>query len=383
MYKLFLCLLLMFNIFRFAPKETTNSDELNLYSSSVILVEASSRKIIYESNMHEKHYPASMTKMMGMYLVLSAIEKGSLHFEDKVTCGEYAASMGGTQIYLKVGEEMTVDDLFKAVCINSANDAIAALGEHMYGSNDMFVKAMNKEAKKLGMENTNFKSCTGFDDKEHYSSCYDMSILACELVKFGETLFQYTRLKEAYLREDTSSPFWLVNTNKLLGVYDGLDGLKTGYTNLANYNLTATAKRNNVRLISVVMNEKTKEERTCDTKILLNYGFSKLKAIVLFANNDVILSYAFKKSKEELTDILVNKEVIIVVDNDVKEEDILYEVELNKTYAPLCENEIVGKLILKNKLNNDCYYFDLYVNHNVESLDFWNFLGEFILNLIV
>ena len=103
----------------------------------------------------------------------------------------------------------------------------------------------------------------------------------------------------------------------------------------------------------------------------------------MFANNDVILSYAFKKSKEELTDILVNKEVIIVVDNDVKEEDILYEVELNKTYAPLCENEIVGKLILKNKHNNDCYYFDLYVNHNVESLDFWNFLGEFILNLIV
>ena len=383
MNKLFFCLLCLINYINFSNSNNEDKISLGLYSSSVILVEANSGDVLYESNSNEKHYPASMTKMMGMYLVLKNIEEEKLHFDDIVTCSNQASSMGGTQIYLEPGEKMSVEDLFKSVCINSANDSIAALGEHIYGTIPNFVSIMNKTAKEIGMKNTHFKNCTGFDDSEHYSTCYDMSLIACKLVQFNEMLFRFTRLKEAYIRENSNEPFWLVNTNKLLGQYDGLDGLKTGYTKLANYNLTATAKRNNIRLISVVMNEKTKEERTQDTKTLLNYGFSKLKALCLFGKDEVITTYAFKKAKEKLTDVKTCREVIIVVENDVEKEDLKCEISIDKIYAPLEKGDVVGVLTIINQKNNKKYSYDLYVDHKIEQLSYINYILDYLYSLFV
>ncbi|MCH5180713.1 MAG: D-alanyl-D-alanine carboxypeptidase [Erysipelotrichales bacterium] len=356
----------------------SSSSELGLHSSSVVLIEPVSKKVIYEVNKDERHFPASMTKMMGMYLVLTNIQNGKMKWTDMVETSEYASSMGGTQIYLEPYEKMSVEDMFKAVCINSANDAVTALGEHIAGSTPAFVELMNKTAKELGMKNTNFMNPTGFDDENHYTTPYDMALVASELVKFGEELFRFTRLKEDYIRKDTSNPFWLVNTNKMLGHYDGLDGLKTGFTNKANYNLTATAKRNGIRLISVVMNEATIAERSQDTTTLLNYGFANMQAIKLFDKDQVVANYDFQNSLEKETPLIVKENVIIVVDKNVKKEDLKASVELNKTEAPIKEGEYVGDLVVTTK-SGDKYRFKVYAQVEVKRANFfdyfiWNWL---------
>ena len=216
-------LLALLGVNKNVTPQTINEErpDLALNSSSVVLIEPNSKRVIYEENKDEKHYPASMTKMMGMYIVLDNIQKGNLKWNDMVTASEYASSMGGTQIFLEPNEKMSVEDLFKSVCINSANDAITALGEHIAGSTPAFVSLMNKTAKQLGMNNTNFVNPTGFDDENHYTTPYDMALVASELVKFNEDLFRFTRLKEDYVRKDSSNPFWLVILIKCLDILMG------------------------------------------------------------------------------------------------------------------------------------------------------------------
>lgn len=344
-----------------------------LHSSSVVLIEPVSKKVIYEKNKDEKHFPASMTKMMGMYLVLKNVENGTLKWQDMVETSEYAASMGGTQIYLEPYEKMSVEDMFKAVCINSANDAITALGEHIAGSTSEFVNLMNKTAKELGMKNTNFVNPTGFDDENHYTTPYDMALVASELVGFGENLFRFTRLKEDYIRKDTEKPFWLVNTNKMLGHYEGMDGLKTGFTSKANYNLTATAKRNGVRLISVVMNEETIAKRSQDTTILLNYGFANMQALKLYDKNQEVAKYKFANSLEDETTLVVKDNVIVVLDKKYKKEDLKAKIEMLKTESPIKENEHVANLIVTTP-DGDNYSFKVYAQKEVKKSNFFDYL---------
>lgn len=205
---------------------------LDLAARSAVLVECESGQVLYEKDARVRLYPASMTKMMGLILILEKIDEGKLSWDDEVTVSETAKSMGGTQIYLAPGETMKLIDLFKSVAINSANDAIVALGEKASGSLPAFIDDMNKKAKELKMEDTHFNNATGFDDPDHYTSALDMAKCGLELVKHGEDILRFTRMKEGYVREGTSNPFWLVNTNKMLGSYLGMDGLKTGYTNL-------------------------------------------------------------------------------------------------------------------------------------------------------
>ena len=182
-----------------------------------------------------------MTKMMGMFIVLEKIKDGIIKYEDIVTVSENASSMGGSQVFLEPGEQITVHDLFKAICIASANDAIVALGEHAYGSEEKFIQEMNHMAKKLGMNATNFVNATGFHDENHYTTANDMATLALALLtNYGDEVLKYTSMYEGYIRENTQKPFWLVNTNKLVRFYEGLDGLKTGFTSTSGYNLTAT-----------------------------------------------------------------------------------------------------------------------------------------------
>ena len=376
-------LLALLGVNKNVTPQTTNEEkpDLALNSSSVVLIEPNSKRVIYEENKDEKHYPASMTKMMGMYIVLDNIQKGNLKWNDMVTASEYASSMGGTQIFLEPNEKMSVEDLFKSVCINSANDAITALGEHISGSTPAFVSLMNKTAKQLGMNNTNFVNPTGFDDENHYTTPYDMALVASELVKFNEDLFRFTRLKEDYVRKDSSNPFWLVNTNKMLGHFDGLDGLKTGFTSKANYNLTATAKRNGVRLISVVMNVDTIAHRSQDTTTLLNYGFNKMTAIKAFEKNDIITYVNFNNSLNTKTPVIVKEDVVVVTNKEVTKEDLKAEIEITILEAPLKKGDCVGYLTIIDK-DNIKHTYRIYVDEEVSKANFFDYLFKNFLEFL-
>lgn len=376
-------LLALLGVNKNVTPQTINEEkpDLALNSSSVVLIEPNSKRVIYEENKDEKHYPASMTKMMGMYIVLDNIQKGNLKWNDMVTASEYASSMGGTQIFLEPNEQMSVEDLFKSVCINSANDAITALGEHIAGSTPAFVSLMNKTAKQLGMNNTNFVNPTGFDDENHYTTPYDMALVASELVKFNEDLFRFTRLKEDYVRKDSSNPFWLVNTNKMLGHFDGLDGLKTGFTSKANYNLTATAKRNGVRLISVVMNVDTIAHRSQDTATLLNYGFNKMTAIKVFEKNDIITYINFNNSLNTKTPVIVKEDVVVVTNKEVTKEDLKAEIEITILEAPLKKGDCVGYLTIIDKDDNK-HTYRIYVDEEVSKANFFDYLFKNFLEFL-
>ena len=376
-------LLALLGVNKNVTPQTINEEkpDLALNSSSVVLIEPNSKRVIYEENKDEKHYPASMTKMMGMYIVLDNIQKGNLKWNDMVTASEYASSMGGTQIFLEPNEKMSVEDLFKSVCINSANDAITALGEHIAGSTPAFVSLMNKTAKQLGMNNTNFVNPTGVDDENHYTTPYDMALVASELVKFNEDLFRFTRLKEDYVRKDSSNPFWLVNTNKMLGHFDGLDGLKTGFTSKANYNLTATAKRNGVRLISVVMNVDTIAHRSQDTATLLNYGFNKMTAIKVFEKNDIITYVNFNNSLNTKTPVIVKEDVVVVTNKEVTKEDLKAEIEITILEAPLKKGDCVGYLTIIDK-DDIKHTYRIYVDEEVSKANFFDYLFKNFLEFL-
>lgn len=199
-------------------------------AKSAILIEANSRQILYDKNAEEKLYPASTTKIMTMILMFEALRNKKISFDDEITTSKYAASMGGSQVYLEVGESLSLKDMFKSIAIASANDASVAVAEHIAGSINKFVEMMNDKAKKLGLKNTHFKNATGLHDPDHYTCAHDLAIMAAYLIEIGgEDLFAVTSLYDSYIREDTKQSFWLVNTNKLLKLYNGVDGLKTGY----------------------------------------------------------------------------------------------------------------------------------------------------------
>ena len=250
-------------------------EELNLAENakSAILIEASTGEILYQKNANERLAPASMTKIMSLILIMENIENGNLKWNDIVVVSKNASSMGGSQIFLETNEMMTVEDLVKGICIASGNDATVSLAEKIAGTEKAFVKLMNDKAKSLGLRNTNFMNSTGLDAEGHYSSAYDMAFMARELIKH-EKVFSFTTIYEDYLRQDTDNKFWLVNTNKLIKTYDGADGLKTGYTKEAGYCLTATAKRDRMRLIGTIMGASESKTRNSNMMKLLDYGFN-------------------------------------------------------------------------------------------------------------
>lgn len=367
---LILSFILIFNGFN--KKNIVKADELDLFSTSVCLMEPISKRVIYSKNPHQKLYPASMTKMMGLYLILEAVENKKISFDDEVIVSSYASSMGGTQIFLEENEKMKVQDLFKAVAINSSNDAIVALGEYLASSNDNFVKMMNDKAKQFKMNDTHFNNATGFDDPEHYTSSYDMALLGSYLVGFEDKILKYSSMQEGYVRENTSKPFWLVNTNKLLKYYEGMDGLKTGFTSKAGYNLTATAKRNGVRIVSTVMNLDTIAHRSQDTIKLLDYGFSKLKAISLYSKDDVVSTFEIDASLNKYLITSCKQEIKIILNKEDDENDLLINAVLEKE-APYIENELVGYLEIKTP-SGAIFKYNLYALNSVSKPNFITYL---------
>ena len=319
----------------------------NVYASNYkgsILIENSTGKVLMEENSLEHLYPASMTKMMTLLIVMDNIDSGKIKLNDEVAISENASNMGGSQVFLNPGEKITVNNLIKSICIASANDSAVALAEYISGSEEKFVKLMNKKVKELGLNNTNFVNVHGLHDDNHYSCPNDMAFIARELLKHKEIL-DYSSIYEEYLKKNDGSKIWMVNTNKLIKYYKGLDGLKTGFTNEAGYCLTATANRHNMRLISVVMGEDTSENRSKDTVELLNYGFNNFNVKKVF-NKNINLGYAkVNNGKSDYVKLKLLDDVTDLVD---KENNPKYDhnIKIYSINAPVSIGDKVGELIL-------------------------------------
>lgn len=314
-------------------------------AKSAILIEASTGEIIYEKNSHEKLEPASMTKMMSMLLIVENIEKGVIGWDDVVTVSENASSMGGSQILLETNEQMSVKDLFKGIAVASGNDAVVAMAEKIAGTEDGFVKMMNDRAKELGLNDTSFKNPHGLDTANHYSSAYDMMLIAKELVKHDEVL-KYTSIYEDYLRQNTDKQIWLVNTNKLVRFYDGVDGLKTGYTAGAGYCLTATAKRNGVRFIAVTMGEPDSKTRNAEVSSMLDYAFAQYTVEKVLSTDSILGTKEVEKGKEKVATIVPMEDINILYKKIDSKKNITYNLKLNKLKAPLKYGDVVGTIEL-------------------------------------
>ena len=338
--------------------------ELATNASSVIVMEPTTGEIIYERNSHERRHPASMTKIMTMLLVMEAIEKDIIKWDDMVTVSSNASSMGGSQILLETGEQMSVYDLFKGLAVASGNDAAVALAEKIAGTEEMFVKMMNDRAKELGLLDTNFKNCHGLDDANHYSTAYDMAIMAKELVKHTK-IFEFTSIYEDYLRKGTDRSFWLVNTNKLVRFYPGVDGLKTGYTSEAGFCITATANINDMRIITVVMGEPDSETRNKDVSSVFDYVYAQYGLQKIVNTETILEEVSVEKGKVESIGIVAKEEVNDLYNKNDGSGNFTYEVEVDNLKAPLSKGDVVGKLTLKEN-NNVIRTIDLTVKEDVK-----------------
>lgn len=344
--------------------DTEENSTLAANATSAILIEASTGEILFEKNSHEKLAPASMTKMMSMLLVLEAIEDNVIAWDEVLTISKNASDMGGSQILLETGEEMTVHDLFKGVAVGSANDAIVALAEAVGGSEEEFVSMMNKKARELSLNDTNFKNPHGLDEVNHYSSAHDMAIIAKELVKHDKVL-EFSSIYEDYLRKGTTREFWLVNTNKLVKFNPIVDGLKTGYTKDAGYCLTATSFKNDMRLIAVVMKEMDSATRNKEVTELLDYGYAKYKIEKVVYKNDIIKTITLDKASDENISIKAKEDINKLLKKSTKLGDIKYEINMDEIKLPLNEQDKVGtlKIIEDNKVIGN---IELIVDENIK-----------------
>lgn len=322
-------------------------EPFKLEAKSAILVDANSGEIIYEKNIHEKLPPASITKIMVLLIAMEDLYSGKLKLDDEVYVSANAARMGGSQVYLEEGEIQTVDNLLKAICLRSANDASVALGEHISGSIDVFVQRMNEKAKQLGMTNTNFKNATGLPDEEHYSTAYDISLMSRELLNYPKihdwlTIYM-TDIKVGKNKDVTQT---LVNTNKLIRDYQGANGLKTGLTNEAGYCLAASAKRGNLSLISVVLGEPTSNSRFQEAKKLLDFGFANYDSLPICKKNEVIKNLKVSKGKEDSVNIVAESDYSLIVkkgDSKQIEKEILLPEFVT---APFEKGQKIGEILL-------------------------------------
>ncbi len=351
-----------------ANAESKNNDALpvSITAPSAILIELNSGEVLFEKNADEVMPPASVTKIMTLLLAVEAIEQGKLGLQDMVSTSENASKMGGKQIWLEVGEEMTVNDLFKATAIASANDAAVALGEAVAGNESTFVAMMNERAKELGMENTVFMNASGLDAEGHVSTARDIAIMSRELL-LHPMIKDYTTVWMDSLRDGKTS---LVNTNKLVRFYDGATGLKTGTTDSAGYCLSASAERNKLSLIAVVMGEKTSEERFASARTLLDYGFANWEVITPKPLDTPIEPVKVIKGTEPVVEVESHpaKEVVI---RKGEEESIEYKVEIvSDVQAPVAAGQTLGRVVMYSN-GKEIGSYPLTAAKYVGKLTFW------------
>lgn len=362
---------ILISLFSFIFIKNVSAVEMDISAKSAILVDFNTGKVLYSKNENEPLAMASMTKVMSMLLIMEKIDDGSLKYDDIVEISTESSSMGGSQIFLNPGDKYKVIDLLKGVAMASANDAVVALAEKTYGSKEHFIEAMNKKAESLGLKNTHFVNVHGLDEEGHYSSAYDMSVMARELLKH-EKILDFTRVYEEYLTKPDGSQIWLVNTNKLVRFYDGVDGLKTGFTQNAGYCLTATGKKNNLRLISVVMGEESIEKRSSDTVKLLNYGFNTFKVNLIKHKSEILGKINVQKGKKENVDVVLVNDLIELLNASDKPSNYKFKILVDKITAPVKKGDVIGKVKVLNDNDILISEVDITVNENVLKANLWD-----------
>ena len=362
---------ILISLFSFIFIKNVSAVEMDISAKSAILVDFNTGKVLYSKNENEPLAMASMTKVMSMLLIMEKIDDGSLKYDDIVEISTESSSMGGSQIFLNPGDKYKVIDLLKGVAMASANDAVVALAEKTYGSKEHFIEAMNKKAESLGLKNTHFVNVHGLDEEGHYSSAYDMSVMARELLKH-ENILDFARLYEEYLTKPDGSQIWLVNTNKLVRFYDGVDGLKTGFTQNAGYCLTATGKKNNLRLISVVMGEESIEKRSSDTVKLLNYGFNTFKVNLIKNKSEILGKVNVQKGKKENVDVVLVNDLIELLNASDKPSNYKFKILVDKITAPVKKGDVIGKVKVLNDNGILISEVDITVNENVLKANLWD-----------
>jgi len=325
-------------------KIMNETDIFNLKSKAAILVDVDTGGILYKHNEHEQLPIASVTKIMSMLLVMEAVENGTASLNDIVTTSEYAYGFGGSQVYLKPGEKFTLDEMLKAIAIHSANDATVAVAEHIAGSEDAFVKKMNEKAKELGMKNTNFLDCTGLTDVGHYSSAYDVAIMSRELIWKYPKIMEYTSKWYDTFRDGT---FDLYNRNKLIRFYDGATGIKTGFTTAAGHCLSASARRNGLHLIAVVLGGPDSNVRYAETRKLLDYGFANFEVTQIEKKGTVIKEVTVEKGLQRKVTAVYAKDVSLLLKKGDKDK-IVRELNLPEAItAPVMAGQKIGEVVYK------------------------------------
>jgi len=355
-----------------------NSGDLAPSAASALLLEADTGNIIYEKNMHAILPPASITKLMTMLIIMEELEKKSLHLTDIVYASEYAASMGGSQLYLEPGDKFTVDEMLKGITLQSANDASLAVAEHIAGTEQAFVKRMNERAKQLGMKNTKFANPHGLpvDDemKNHYSTAYDIALMSRELLKY-ENILHYTSTVNYVLTQNNGKPFDMYNSNRMIGNYEGMDGLKTGYTNTARHCLVATAKRDGMRLLAIVLGEPDKLTRTAEVTSMLDYGFAQFQTISFVKKGEPLGVISIYKGKQQEHTYMSPKTYSVLIEKNDKIAQYRHKVTLSeRVKAPVKPGAIAGTVTIYNG-NEIVEEYPLPLDITVEKAGFWDFTG--------
>lgn len=377
-YKVFLIALMVFSLNFYNVKA---SDNLLSGAKSGLLMEVSTGTIIYEKNIHEKVSVASMTKMMGMILIMESLEDGKIRLDEMVKVSKNASGMGGSQIWLEEGESMSVLDLIKGIMMASANDGIVCMAERIGGSEENFVKMMNEKAKELGLKNTNFVNPTGLDEEDHYSTAYDMALIAKELIKH-EDIFKYTSIYEDYLRKGTDREYWLVNTNKLIKTYQGADGLKTGMTDNAGYCMAVTAVRDNMRLLAIVLGEESGKVRNQETTELLDYGFNLYEVMTIKKKGEVLGKIEIDKADTNPIEIVASSDVTILKKQSEIDKEYKSDVKLKTLNLPIKKGDEIGTLIVRDDMGNEIDEVVITVSNDIKKDNFFNILLKVIKSMI-
>lgn len=364
----------------FCGSTNVSAIELTQYSKSAVLIEPSTNTLIYDLNKDERLAPASMTKLMTMLLIMESIDEGKINLDDKVLISKNAASMGGSQVFLEENSEIEVEQLLKGIAIASGNDAAVAMAEYIAGNTEEFVNMMNNKVKELGLKNTNFVNVHGLDAENHYSSAYDMSQIAIELLKY-EKILEYTSLYEEYLVKPDGTKTWLVNTNKLVRFYEGVDGLKTGFTTNAKYCLTATGKKNNIRFVTVVMGVDTSEHRSVDTTSMLNYGFTNYKLNGIINKDDIVGEIDIKKGVVNKGSLSTIRNVYDLVKQN-QDKNYSFVMNLNKITAPVTKGDVVGSMEIIDDSGKVIDIVEVVINESIDKHNFFTLFIENFKNII-